>query len=100
MAINPLPLNPSILNPEPWGEVFQITTHKETTVNEVAEAIKALIEKKTDKKISIEYASPRIGDVKRNYSDISKARKILGYKPGYSLEAGLVHTFDYFREKI
>lgn len=81
------------------GEVFQIATYKETTVNEISEAVKGLVEKETGKNVDIIYGEPRIGDVKRNFSDISKAKKILGFEPKYDLLTGLRETFKYFVKK-
>ncbi len=78
------------------GEVFQIATHRETSINEIAEVVKELVERETGKRVNIVYESPRPGDVKRNFSDISKARKILGFEPRYNLLAGLRETFEYF----
>jgi nucleoside-diphosphate-sugar epimerase len=43
------------------------------------------------------YTEPRAGDVRHSLADISKARKILGWKPRYSLEEGLERTISYFR---
>ena len=79
------------------GEVFQIATYRETTVNEIGEMIKNLVENQTKIRINVIHGKPRIGDVKRNYSDISKAKRILGYDPIYTLENGLNETFKYFR---
>lgn len=81
---------------EKGGEVFQIATYKETTVNEIAKGIKELVEKVTGKKVNIQYGDFRIGDVMRNYSDISKAKSILGFRPEYDLKRGLSKTFEYF----
>ncbi len=80
------------------GEVFQIATHKETTVNEIAEKVKKIVEKESDQKIDIVYGKSRVGDVERNFSDISKAKKMLGYEPIFDLNKGLKHTFEYFRK--
>lgn len=84
-------------NTDTGGEVFQIATYKETTINETAEKIKTLVEKETGKNVRIVYRNPRTGDVKRNYSDISKAKKILRYEPEYDLDTGLRRTFEYFQ---
>ncbi|MCL4457696.1 MAG: GDP-mannose 4,6-dehydratase [Nitrospirae bacterium] len=81
---------------EVGGEVFQIATYKETTVNEIAEKIKDIVERRTGIIARIVYGQCRAGDVRRNYSDISKAEKMLGFKPLYDLEAGIEKTFDYF----
>lgn len=81
------------------GEVFQIATFRETTVNEIADKIKVLFESETGKKVSIVHGEKRLGDVKRNYSDISKAQKMLGFSPDFDLDKGLKNTLDYFRLK-
>jgi len=78
------------------GEVFQIATHKETTVNEIAIFLKQIFETNGLQNIEILYRDSRVGDAKRNYSDISKAKKLLGYSPKVPLEKGLRLTFDYF----
>ena len=95
LAIN----TPSATSHVPWGEVFQIATYKETTVNEIAAKIKAIVESSLDKNVKIVHTSPRIGDVRRNYSDISKAKRILGYEPNYDLDKGLKATFEYFKDR-
>lgn len=82
------------------GEIFQIASHKETTVNDIADRIKTLVEKETGRKVKIIHSQPRLGDVKRNYSDISKAKKILGYEPKIDLDTGLKLTFAYFKSKM
>lgn len=78
------------------GEVFQIATYKETTVNEISRIVKELVEGETGKKVNIVFGNHRPGDVKRNFSDISKAKKILGFEPRYDLMTGLRKTFESF----
>lgn len=81
------------------GEVFQVATCRETTVNEIAEKIKAMVEGETGRKVEILRSGPRQGDVRRNYSDISKATNMLGYAPVFGLEDGLRETFQYFKNQ-
>lgn len=81
------------------GEVFQIATFRETTVNEIAQEIKGIVEKQTGSQINIIHSQNRLGDVRRNYSDISKSKKILGFKPHFDLTMGLAETFSYFITK-
>ena len=78
------------------GEVFQVATHKETTINEIAEMLEAIIEFKTGNTINLTYAEERAGEVKRNFSDISKARKLLCWEPRWSVEEGLRATVEWF----
>jgi UDP-glucose 4-epimerase len=81
------------------GEAFQIATYKETTVNEIANRIKKLVEDKLGKTVNVVHGETRLGDVKRNYSDISKAKQMLGFSPEFSLDRGIQNTFEYFRLK-
>jgi UDP-glucose 4-epimerase len=78
------------------GEIFQIATYKESTVNEVAKMISDIVKKTTGKNVKIIHGATRKGDVKRNYSDISKAKNNLGYEPLYDLATGLQETYGYF----
>ena len=80
------------------GEVFQIATFRETTVNEIAYKIKDIVEEALGIKVNIEHKDPRLGDVKRNYSDTSKAKKMLGWECRWDLEHGLRATAKWFLE--
>jgi len=68
-----------------YGGVFQIGIGIETSINELAELIKEM----SGNKIQITHESERKGEIKRNYSDISKARRVLGFEPGIKLREGL-----------
>lgn len=81
------------------GEVFQIATYRETTVNEIASHIKEIVEASAGMKVNIVYGENRTGDVRRNYSDISKAKKMLGWEPDFDLRNGLEKTFEYFMSR-
>lgn len=78
------------------GEIFQIATHRETTVNEITSMIKEIVQDGTGKEVSLFHSHERLGDVKRNFSDITKAREVLGWEPEFDLRAGLMETFRYF----
>jgi UDP-glucose 4-epimerase len=77
------------------GEIFQIATGKEHTVDEISRKIATLL-KTRGIDMKIEYGASRLGDVKRNYSDTSKARRVLGWTPQTSVTKGLEKTIDYF----
>jgi UDP-glucose 4-epimerase len=87
---------PSDMVNQKAGEIFQIATFRETTVSEIAEKIKGIIERETGTAVKILHGQNRIGDVQRNYSDISKANNLLGFKPMYDLNAGLYETWKSF----
>jgi UDP-glucose 4-epimerase len=68
------------------GEVINVGTGKPTTINQLA---KVLMEMFGETSAKPEYAPPRVGDIRNSYADISKAERILGYKPKVTLEKGL-----------
>lgn len=78
------------------GELFQIATNAETTVNEMSSLLVNAMETKGINNIGVSYAESRLGDVLRNYSDTSKAAKILGWKIRTDLEEGFEKTVDWF----
>ncbi len=83
--------------PDIGGETFQIAAARETTVGEIADRLKHLFQEIDPKKdIRISYMEPRLGDVKRNFSDTSKAKARLGWQPEVQLDHGLRATLDWF----
>jgi len=79
------------------GETFQIAAARETTVEEIAQRLCNLLRPRNlGRELQIVFSEPRLGDVKRNFSDTSKARNILGWQPEISLEQGLNRTVDWF----
>lgn len=86
-----------VRNPHPVaGEIFQIATFRETSVIEIAEKIRDIVKRETGRTVPMTFGEKRIGDVQRNYSDISKARNLLGFHPLYDLDAGLRETWKAF----
>jgi len=82
------------------GEVYQIATGVETTVNELTSGIKRLVERDTDMKVVINKLPARKGEIVRSVSDITKARNLLGYDPAVRLEDGLEETWAWFRSRM
>ena len=82
--------------PRIGGEAFQIASNCETTVGEMAEVLVGELRRQGLMNIHLINGETRLGDVKRNYSDISKAQAKLGWAPKVSLEEGLSRTVSYF----
>jgi UDP-glucose 4-epimerase len=78
------------------GETFQIATNRETTVGEMSEQLVGIMESRGVSGIKVVNAEMRVGDVKRNYSDTTKAKTRLGWQPRTELKDGLEQTVDYF----
>ncbi len=75
----------------PLGEVFQIARGQETSVNELVTALKEM----AGRELEVNYMPERVGEIRRNYSDIGKARSLLGFEPNVELEDGLKELWDY-----
>lgn len=69
------------------GDVVNLASGKETSINEIADAIIGLHGKKG--KIKPKHTKPRPGDLRRSFADISKASRLCGYKPKVPLKLGL-----------
>lgn len=79
------------------GEVYCVGTGVETTVNSLVEELKAVLEPDLGKKVEVQYEPARNGEVARNFSDISKARKELNFAPKTNLREGLALTWEWFK---
>ena len=82
--------------PAVGGQVFQIATNAETTVRELATKLARTLKAHGINPPEIRQSSPRVGDMKRNYSDTRKARSRLGWTPRVSLDDGLDRTVKWF----
>lgn len=67
------------------GETFNIGGGEEVNVNQVL----ALLSELSGKEPRIVHGPPRPGDQRRTVADISKARRLLGYKPATPVREGL-----------
>jgi UDP-glucose 4-epimerase len=48
------------------------------------------------KELKYTRAGPRPGDLRRSCLDITKAARVLGWKPSFSMEEGLARTVTFF----
>jgi UDP-glucose 4-epimerase len=78
------------------GEAFNIGTGKNTSINRVAEILKHVMNKEDLEDIHTE---SRPTDIKHGYADISKAKRILGYEPQFSMEEGLTELVSWYTKK-
>jgi len=66
--------------------LFQIASGVETSVNELVNLIRKIA---ADREIPVIHEPRRKGEIERNYSDIDRARRLLGFEPRITLEEGL-----------
>ena len=74
--------------------VFNISFGEKRSVNSILGVIYAIL----SKRFSAKYTKTRLGDIKNSCADISRAKKILGYKPLVDFEEGIKRTIDYYKE--
>jgi len=82
------------------GEIFQIATNRETTVQEMLEVLLQVMKEAGIPEPKVIHGEKRQGDVMRNYSDTSKAKRSLEWETQTSLEQGLRLTVGWFLENI
>jgi len=75
------------------GQVFNIATGVATTINQLAEMLQEIMGRTN---LKVVYTSPRPGDIRHSYADISKAKRILGYEPKISLREGLTQLVEWW----
>ena len=81
--------------PKTSGEAINLGSDVETRIVDLAKIILKL----TGSKSGIEFHPLPVDDPRRRCPDISKAEKLLGWKPKISLEQGLARTVKCFRRK-
>jgi UDP-glucose 4-epimerase len=74
------------------GEVLQISTGVETSIRDLAEAMRRVVGRDLDTLT----APARAGDVRRSVASVSKASELLDWTPRVSLEEGLERTWEWF----
>lgn len=75
------------------GEVINIACGYEISLNQLVHKINAEL----GTTVTSIYKDERKGDVKHSLADISKAERLLGYKPLVSFEEGLKKTIEFYR---
>ena len=80
---------------EAAGQVFNTACGTQTSVNDLAKMIMEVL----GVTVPITYAPDRVGDVKDSLADISKAERLLGYKPAVHFREGLERAIEWYKNK-
>lgn len=86
---------------EAAGQVFNIGSNRETSVNELAQLIQRLAGSHSEI-VHVPYTSvfgPRFEETRRRVPDVTRAREILSFDAHTSLEEGLQRTLEWFRNR-
>ncbi|MFA6028621.1 MAG: SDR family oxidoreductase [Elusimicrobiota bacterium] len=74
------------------GETFNVANGKTYSLLDLI----AVIEKLVGHPLKRIHSPMRQGDVRKTFADVSKAKRLLGYRPAMNFEHGLRDTWDYF----
>jgi UDP-glucose 4-epimerase len=77
------------------GEAFNIACGESVNLK----AVLHFLAEFSGQVVEPEYQAPRAGDVKHSLADISKAERLLGYRPVIPFREGLKQTFEFFRQR-
>ena len=85
-------------HPEAANQVYNVAVGDRTTLNQLFEAIRSLLEPKFSHLAGFKpvYRDFRAGDVRHSLADISKARTRLGYAPTHRIGEGLAEAMDWY----
>jgi nucleoside-diphosphate-sugar epimerase len=78
---------------EAVGQVFNIATGNEISLDQLVEKINNIL----GTNIKPVYKEFRRGDIKHSLANISKAEKLLSYKPTISFDEGLKRTIEFYK---
>ena len=89
-------------NPDAFNQVYNVAFGKQTNLNDLLDLInKELAYYKPDvANIKPIYGSERVGDVKHSHADISKASRLLNYKPEFDLERGMKEAIEWYAANL
>ena len=77
---------------EAKNEVFNVACGERITINYLWDSLRVA----AGSELKALYGPPRQGDVRDSLADISKAERLLGYKPQYTVREGLKITWNFF----
>jgi len=76
------------------NQVFNVACGERISINYLWDSLKLAAKSE----VEAIYGPPRQGDVRDSLANISKAEKLLGYSPQFSVREGLTITYDWFEK--
>ncbi|MFA5838575.1 MAG: SDR family oxidoreductase [Candidatus Paceibacterota bacterium] len=84
------------LAPEIGGHVFNVSSGKKVSINELVQKINEILKKD----IKPEYIDFRKGDILHSYANISKAQKMLNYSVEVDFDEGLRRVIEHYIKEL
>ena len=84
------------------NQVYNVAYGERTTLNQLVSELQYKLSKFDSKigEVEIKYGPNRQGDVPHSMASIDKAKKLLGYKPKFSMEEGLNEAVDWYWKNL
>ena len=89
-------------NPAATNQAYNVALGEQTTLNELFEMIRLLLVPRLPHLQAVRpvHREPRRGDVRFSQADISKAKKLLGFRPTHRVLEGLEKTVDWYAANL
>jgi UDP-N-acetylglucosamine 4-epimerase len=89
-------------DPAATNQAYNVALGEQTTLNELFEMIRLLLVPRLAhlKTVRPVHREPRRGDVRFSQADISKARKLLGFRPTHRVLEGLEKTVEWYAANL
>ena len=78
------------------GEILNVGGGSVFSLSEIIEFMKEI----TEKEFEIDFNAEQKGDVKHTSADISKAEKLINYKPNTDIKYGLTQQYEYIKTNL
>lgn len=92
----------TVEDPQALGQAYNVAVGEQTTLNELFEIMRDQLARRLPHLADARavHRAPRRGDMLLSCADISKAQRLLGYRPVFTLRSGLAQTIDWYMEHL
>jgi UDP-N-acetylglucosamine 4-epimerase len=92
----------TVEDPVALGQAYNIALGDQTSLSELYEMIRAVVSTKYPEMTNVKavHREPRRGDIAFSRADISKAQRLLGYRPSVRIMEGLQKTIEWYGDNL
>jgi UDP-N-acetylglucosamine/UDP-N-acetylgalactosamine 4-epimerase len=92
----------TVEGPEALNQAYNVALGRRTTLDELFLLLRDRLAVRHPRLAGLApvYGPARPGDVLHSLADISKARRLLGYEPTYSIERGLDESLGWYERSL
>jgi UDP-N-acetylglucosamine/UDP-N-acetylgalactosamine 4-epimerase len=85
---------------EALNQIYNVAVNERTSLNQLFEMLRAALENRHAHVAAMQpvYREFRKGDVRMSQADIGKARRLLGYRPQWRVDEGMVRTVAWYEK--